>query len=695
MRQVLSTPQGIVVTEVPAPSVAAGGVLVAVQHSLISTGTELAVAAQVEGSLLQKALQHPDKVWRTLKRVVTEGLDATVARVQKNHDQRVPLGYSCTGTVIAVGAGVTDLRVGDRVACAGAGWANHADVVWVPRLLTVPVPPDLDATAAASVTLGAIALQGVRRAAPTLGETFLVVGLGLIGQLTAQLLRASGCDVLATDPDAARLALAARHGAVPLDPAGDLVAQVRQRTSGIGADGIIVCASTPSSDPVNQAMAACRRGARVVLVGAVGMDLQREPFFAGELDLRIATSYGPGRYDVTYEERGLDYPIGHVRWTENRNMTAYLAALAAGRIDLSGLVAETYPVEQAPQAYQRLQEADRTLGVLLTFDGERTATRIALKAQPTTGKVGVSLIGTGTFAETVLLPALQASPNMALQGLVSRTGHKVKRLAETYGAAWCGTDPAAALTDAETRLVVIATRHDEHAGQVIAAAGAGKAVFVEKPLCLTLDDLDAVASAVATAQVPCVVGFNRRFAPLAQRLRQSLAPIPGPSTVLYRVNAGALPGDHWLRDPAIGGGRLVGEGCHFIDWMIWLIGSDPVSLQATEQPDGDTAVVTLSFGDGSVGTLVYSGQGHPGLDKERIEVYRSGTVAVLEDFQRLTIHGPSPLQETLKAPDKGHQALIAATLTAIKAGAEPPMTFASALTSMRWTIKAQQALTGP
>lgn len=691
MKQVVGTPQGVQVIEVPTPACGPGQVLMSVRYSVISPGTELASIRHTQAPLWQRALQNPNKVAKVVKRLFREGLGPTVRQVRNKLAAYQNLGYSCAGVVLAVGEGVRDLRPGDRVAGAGAGHANHAEIVAIPRQLVVLIPQQVDFREAASVTLGAIALQGVRRASPTLGETFLVLGLGLLGQLSVQLLLADGCRVLAHDPDPDRLALAKQMGAFPISGDGDLLAQILQQTQDMGVDGVLVCAATASSDPTNLALQACRRKGRVVIVGAVGLDLKRDDFYQKELDVLMSTSYGPGRYDPAYEDEGHDYPAGYVRWTENRNLEAYLRLVKNRKVRLDTLLQTEFALDQAPQAYHALQ-TDKPLGVLLRYQEAPLAQRVDLDRPLKAGPLGLAVIGAGAFAQGVLMPIVRRLPQVHIRGVVNQTGPKARQVGQHYGAGWCATDAQVAFDDAETNVVVIATRHHLHAEQVIAAARSGKAIFVEKPLCIREDELAAVTQAVHESGVPCMVGFNRRFAPLSLELKQRMETLPGPTLIHYRVNAGALPPHHWINDPRIGGGRLVGEGCHFIDWMCWLIGEWPVDLQIVGRGDGENFCLSLQYPDQSVANLVYTSLGHADLGKERIEVYRAGSAAILDNFQELTIHGPLAYQKRLGTTDKGHQRELELFIQALAEGKPLPIPFDEAAETTRWTLKAQALL---
>ena len=667
------------VKDVPAPVCSSERVLVQVHSSVISAGTEAASLAG-GGSLLRQALRRPDLVQRTLKYAAQQGVAAAVSLVQGASENWFPTGYSAAGTVVEVGAGIAGFAVGDRVACAGAGFANHAEFISVPQNLCVKIAARLSFQQAAFTTLGAVALHAVRRAEPTLGETVVVAGSGLIGLLAAQLLRNNGCRVICTDLVPERLALAGLFGATPLQAAdGDLVRRVHALTDGLGADAVMLCAGSKSSQLVNQAFEMCRERGRVVVVGAVGLDLERTAMYRKEIDLRISRSYGPGRYDSEYEEQGATYPVGYVRWTETRNLQMIVDLLAAGTLDVQPLVSGEYPVSEAAAAYARITNSDATaVGVLLTYpksDPARAPVRVwqpdvVPRLRP--GQVGLVLVGSGQFARLMHVPNLKAlQSEVIVRGVVSATGGSARQAAQALHAGSATTDFAAALALPGVDAVLIATRHNLHAAQSIQALRAGKHVFVEKPLGLDAGECRAVVAEAESAALLCAVGFNSRFSALAIALKQSLDKTVGPKQLSYRVNAGALPADHWLLNPAIGGGRLVGEGCHFFDLLYWLCGSEPESVAA--QAVGATAddvACTLKFLDGSVATFVYSALGDARAGKERIEVMAGGGLAILEDFKSLVLSGMPGRSRRLRVADKGHRALLRHFLEAVR-GREP------------------------
>lgn len=692
MKQVLLRSGEVTVQEVPAPQCPPGGVLVRVEHSLISTGTEaMSIASGGKPQpLIVKALKNPHLVRKVLQKAASIGVKETMALVQSRTHSYQPTGYSAAGVVLEVAPGVLGFAAGDRVACAGAGIANHADVVAVPENLTVKVPDGLPSDEAAFVTLGAIAIQGVRRAEVQVGETAVVIGLGLLGLLTVQILKAAGCRVLGADVLPSRIDLAKRLGmddGVVIGSGADLASLARGVTGGHGADVAILTAATPSSAPTLLAMDCCRERGRVVVVGDVGMQLRRDAMYKKELDFVISRSYGPGRYDQRYEEKGYDYPYGFVRWTENRNMQSFLTLVAEGKVQVAPLISARYPVDEAPVAYRRIgEDRKNVIGVLLQYPEAEQAVgrrRIELATQvATAGKTQFALVGAGSFATSVHLPNLRRQ-GVGLRAVVSRTAHNAKQIGEQYGAAYCTTEYGEVLKDPQVGALVITTRHNLRRGLIEAAAAAGKHVFVEKPLALTVEDARAIEAAVAQSGVLLTVGFNRRYSPLAQELKQNLAAAPGPKLILYRVNAGALPPDHWTYDPEEGGGRIRGEGCHFFDFCNWLTGEEPVAATAQHAAgtgpapvDQDNMAVTVRYSGGSLATIYYACTGNGATGKERIELYAAGKSAILDDFKALTFAGFPGKNMSLKAIDKGHAQLMANFVAAVQGKASLGITAA-------------------
>jgi predicted dehydrogenase/threonine dehydrogenase-like Zn-dependent dehydrogenase len=642
------------VVEVPEPVVRPGTVRVRTSHSLISAGTESAGIGSGgrPENIVVRALKNPALVKKVVERVASHGLKNTAELVRTRISTEAPSGYSCAGVITEVGEGILDLNAGERVACAGAGLANHAGVNVVPRNLVARIPEGVSFEEAAFVTLGAIALQGVRRCEPGLGDRVLVLGLGLLGQITVQMLKAAGAVVIGVDVRPDRVARAQGLG---LDSGftiaeRDFVPGTLERTEGRGADAVIVTAAGGDPGLLNKAFEACRRKGRVVLVGDVPIRIQRDKIYKKEIDFLISTSYGPGRYDPAYEEKGQDYPFGYVRWTEGRNLEEVLRQIQAGTLRVRPLIDATHAIEDASAAYASLAAGNRPIGILLDYHLERVAQqpasldyrstrRAAAPAKP--GAFGVGVVGYGGYFRSMLLPLLKAHPGFRLASACSRSGLTVRAAVENDGFARGTTDYRELVADPEVSVVYVATRHDLHSAVASAAVEAGKAVFVEKPMAMTVEDARALVDAVAAKGTLLTVGFNRRFSPHAARLKELLGPIAAPKTIAYRVNAGALPAEHWLLDPTEGGGRLLGEGVHFFDMLRFLTGSEPVAVRSAA-PRGrgrDEAAAVIEFADGSVGSLVYTGSGASASGKERVEVFAGGASFVLDDYRTLAVHG--------------------------------------------------------
>jgi predicted dehydrogenase/threonine dehydrogenase-like Zn-dependent dehydrogenase len=656
------------VVEVPEPVVRRGAVLVRTSHSLISAGTESAGIGSGgrREHLVLKAIRNPALVKKVVDRVASHGLQATAELVRTRVSTEMPSGYSCAGVVIEVGEDVTDIRKGDRVACAGAGYANHAGVNVVPRNLVALVPDGVSFEEAAFGTLGTIALQGLRRARPGIGDRVAVLGLGLLGQITAQMLKAAGAVVIGVDVRQERVA---RAQALGLD-AGftvserDFVAGVLERTGGRGADAVIVTAAGGDPGLLNKAFEATRRKGRVVLVGDIPIRIQRDKIYKKETDFLISTSYGPGRYDPSYEEKGQDYPFGYVRWTEGRNLEEVLRLVSCGALRVKPLIDAVHPVADAAAAYASLASERRPIGALLDYHldaAPAAAPRVYVPrhavAAPAAGGFGVGVVGYGAYFRAMLLPLLRAHSGFRLASACARSGLTVRGAVETDGFASGTTDYRELVADPSVAVVYVATRHDLHYPIAKAAVEAGKAVFVEKPMTMTVAEGHELVEAVARRNVLLTVGFNRRFSPHTARLKELLKPIAAPKTILYRVNAGALPPEHWLLDPVEGGGRLLGEGVHFFDLLRFLAGAEPARVRAVSPPGKarDEAVVAVEFEDGSIGTVVYAGGGAPGLGKERIEVLAGGASFVLDDYRSLEVHGLARKGLKTRTVEKGQK----------------------------------------
>lgn len=684
MRQVLVSGGRVHLEEVPAPLVEPGTVLIQMNHSCISIGTEMSGVKSSGVPLWKRALRQPQHVKKVVDMLMKDGLAQTRRLVQERLSVELPTGYSGAGVVLEVGEGVEEFSRGDRVACAGAQCAFHAEVVRVPKNLVVAMPDSVNFEAASSVALGAIALQGVRRANPTLGETFVVIGLGILGQLTVQLLRTNGCRVIGVDLDRSRIALAERHGmnwGVHPDDAED-AAQVARITGGAGADGVIITAATPSDAVVSAAFRMCRKKARVVLVGDVGLDLQRADFYVKELDFLISSSYGPGRYDARYEEDGLDYPMAYVRWTEGRNMQEYLRLIGDGTLDLKPLIGAIHPIEQVATAYQSLQEgAEKPLMVLLSYPQEQAVAtrRVNLApAQTNTGgnRIRIALIGAGGFAKGMHLPnILELQSDFHLRAVASRTGHNAATTAKRFNAEYCTTDFREVLQDKDIDAVIIATRHDSHASMALEALMAGKHVLLEKPLSLDEAGLSAIERFYATgteAKPVLLTGFNRRFSTYAQRISEITRNRSNPMILNYRMNAGYIPLDHWVHGPE-GGGRNLGEACHIYDLFTFLTGANirdvhasAISPSTSYYSATDNFAATLSFDDGSVATLTYTALGTTEYAKESMDIFLDGKVISLDDYRRLSIAGSRQKPMVTRSAEKGQKDELAAFASAVK-----------------------------
>jgi predicted dehydrogenase/threonine dehydrogenase-like Zn-dependent dehydrogenase len=688
--------------EVPAPTVPPRGLLVRVEASTISAGTERASVQMSKLPLYRRALAQPHHAKRALEVARRDGFVRTYKRVKEQVDAGIPIGYSAAGVVLEAGEEVIGFAPGDRVACAGAGIANHAEVIAVPVNLAVRVPDGVELEDASTVTLGAIALQGVRRTEPTLGETVGVIGLGILGQLTVQLLRAAGCRVIASDLDPARVALAVEAGAI--DGSGDFVERARAHTDGFGLDAVLVTAATPSSDPMSIAAQACRRKGRVVIVGDVGLDLKRVDLYQKELDVLMSTSYGPGRYDSVYELEGHDYPIGYVRWTENRNMQEYLDLIADGAVRLESLPRERYDVDEAARGYDAVsREGERPLLVFLRYPEREGALRRTpqLRTSPLAGRIGVALVGAGSFAQAVHIPNLRKLEDaFALRCVMSRTGSTARAVAERNGAAYATTDLDEVLRDDDVGLVLISTRHDLHAPYTLAALRAGKHVFVEKPLALNEEELAEIETFYREAggDAPLLMtGFNRRFSPAAEHVRAALAGRTTPLVADYRMNAGYIPLDHWVHG-AEGGGRNIGEACHVYDLFDSLVGDVPVrSVQAQSiVPTGrlarnDNFAATVTYDDGSLCTLTYTALGNSDHPKERLEVFSDNTVVTLDDYKSVSMAGRGDGWRGL-TQNKGHEEELEALAKALRDGGPWPISLDEQLRAMRIAFAVEDAI---
>jgi predicted dehydrogenase/threonine dehydrogenase-like Zn-dependent dehydrogenase len=681
-------------TEVPCPAPGRGQLLIRTTRTLVSSGTERMLVDFGKAGWIEKARQQPDKVRMVLEKVRTDGLMPTLEAVRNKLDQPIALGYCNVGTVMALGAGVTGFEVGDRVASNG----KHAEWVAVPSILCAKVPAGVGDEEASFTVLASIALQGIRLVNPTLGEGVVVTGLGLIGLMTVQLLRAHGCRVLGLDFDPAKLEMARQFGAevVDLSAGADPVVAAQAFSRGRGVDAVIITAASRSNEPVHQAAQMSRKRGRIVLVGVVGLELSRADFFEKELTFQVSCSYGPGRYDPSYEEKGNDYPVGFVRWTEQRNFEAVLDMMAEGRIETQPLISHRFGLEQVQQAYALVSGGPPSLGIVIEYPEGASAAAAArsvnLAATPkhAAGAAVVSFIGAGNYAGGVLIPAFQAS-GARLRTLASAGGVSSVHSGRKFGFEQASTDTDALIADRETNIIVISTRHNSHAQFVLAAHAAGKHVFVEKPLCLSLSELQRIEQAFSTPGSPLLmVGFNRRFAPQVHRIKTLLAGTPGPKAFVMTVNAGAIPADHWTQDRQVGGGRLVGEGCHFIDLLRHLADAAITRSQVTVMSDltRDSQSVSLEFANGSIGTVHYLANGVKSFPKERLEVFAAGRVLQLDNFRRLKGFGwPGFTKMNLWRQDKGQSACAAAFVQAVQDAKTSPIPLDQLLEVARVTIE--------
>lgn len=686
MKQVLQNLKNgtIELVDVPTPQARSGHLLIASRGSLISAGTERMLIAFGKSNLLDKARSQPERVRQVLDKMRTDGLLTTLDAVHTKLDQPLPLGYCNAGVVLEASTGVVGFEVGDRVVSNGP----HAEIVSAPRNLCAKIPKAVADDEAAFTVLAAVGLQGIRLAAPSMGESVVVTGLGLVGLLTVQMLIANGCQVLGLDLDAEKCALAASLGAkaVQVDKGVDPVAAGMAFSHGRGVDAVLITASTKSSQPVHQAAQMCRKRGRIVLVGVTGLELDRSDFYKKELTFQVSCSYGPGRYDEAYEQKGHDYPFGFVRWTEQRNFEAVLDLMASGRLNVKPLISRTFPFEEAPSAYQALLADPSLLGVLLEYSGFSAEPQpvveisqpSAASLSPSTSQARIGMVGAGNFASLVLLPALRET-KASLHTIASRGGTSAAIAARKFGFGYAAANEDAVLSDDKINTVVIATRHNSHARLVVSALRAGKHVFVEKPLALNREQLDLVRQAVQEApDQQLLVGFNRRFAPLVQKMKQLVEQRTEPISIIYTVNAGAIPADHWTQDPQAGGGRIIGEGCHFVDLIRYLVGHPIVGVTARMmgasaglQVREDKMTILLDFADGSTGTVHYLANGSKRFPKERVELFSEGRILELDNFKRLTGYGwPGFRGERSWRQDKGHKQEVQSFVQRVQDGGE-------------------------
>lgn len=687
------------VLEVPFPILGRGQVLVRNHFSVISAGTEGKTVADARKGYIAKARSRQKEVLQVVAMIKTTGIVNAYKTVMNKLEAPAPLGYSCAGEVIGVGDGISDLRVGDLVACGGQG-AYHAEVVSVFRNLCAKIPKGVDLRSAAFSTIGSIALQGVRQADLRLGEMCVVIGLGLIGQLTVQILGAAGIKTIGIDIDK-RQVQAARDGGASLALSRNqpgLEQRIMGFTGGLGADAVIIAAGSQSLDPVELAGVLCRQKGKVVIVGAVPTGFSRIQYYRKELDLRLSCSYGPGRYDPIYEEKGIDYPVGYVRWTENRNREAVLDLMAARKLDISRLITHSFMLKDAPQAYRMiLLKKEHFLGIVIEYDRTKAPSRTIVRKKELTpaGVPAIGFIGVGNFAQSTLLPRLKGKTQMI--GVADPLGQVSRHVADKYDFSYCTDDPKALIEDDRINTVFIATRHHLHARYAISALRAGKNVFIEKPLAMSESELEEVRKAYEGARsgTRLMVGFNRRFAPLINTVREFFPP-DGPKSIQLRVNAGILPKEHWVNDPEIGGGRIIGEACHFIDLAMFLAAGriEEVSAYALKDANGlsNTIVAGLRFDNGSIAALSYISNGNKLMPKEYLEISCQGTSAQIDDYRKLTVFGKKIFKEKSRVQDKGHSGELKAFLDSIRKGEPCPVPFEESYLSMLATFKILESL---
>lgn len=696
------------VVDVPPPVAQRGRVLVRTARSLISAGTERMTVDQGKKSLLERARDNPELVKQVLERAKNEGVLNTFNAVRSKLGSFTALGYSASGLVVAVGDDVAEFRAGDRVACAGVGYASHAEMLSVPKNLCVRLPDGISFDAGAFGTLGAIALQGVRLAEPTLGEAVVVIGLGLLGQLTVQLLKANGCRVFGIDLDPQKIELACSLGADggAMSDA-DALRAVMEWSRGRGADAVLITAATSSNQPVELAGEISRLKGRVVAVGMVGLDIPRNLFFSRELSLQISMSYGPGRYDAEYEERGHDYPFAYVRWTEGRNIEAFLDLVHAGGVDVERLITHRFPVEEGERAYQLIsgETKEPYLAVLLEYDILRPIerrieiTRAQNKSAPSQNGVRIGMIGAGGYAQGMLLPHFQ-SAGVEFEAIATATGLTARSIGEKYGFHHAVADASEIIADKQVNLVVIATRHDSHAELATRALQSGKHVFVEKPLAMNEEELESIIQAAQASEGQLMVGYNRRFAPHALAALDFFKERQHPISISYRVNAGRIALSHWIQDPGQGGRRIIGEVCHFIDFMHFLTGAlttrvyaEAIQSRNSEVPDEDSVFITVRLSDGSNGSIAYISEGDKSLPKERVEIFGGGKAFVLDDFRTATLHryGREELMK-LRSQDKGQREEVARVCTVVREGLSAPIALDDLATTTRATFRILESL---
>ena len=691
--------------DVPSPLCKSNGILMQNYVSFVSSGTERMLVDFAKRSLIGKAMKMPDQVRKVIRKIQTEGLFETLEKVQAKLDQPIPLGYSSAGVVLEAGIRADGLSKGDRVACGGVGFANHAEFNYVPKNLVVKLPDNVSFEDASCATVGSIAMQGLRQCELHLGESVCVLGLGLLGMLAVQMAKASGCKVIGFDPNPQRCKLAMELGA---DEAvsGGLVESAMSFTNGRGVDAVLITAATPSNEPVTVASEIAKMKGKVVATGLVGMNIPRDLYYKKELDFRLSLSYGPGRYDPVYEEGGIDYPYGYVRWTEQRNMQAFVDLVSMGKVTPSKLITHRFDFENALDAYQMLlgKTGEPYMGIVLNYpdaENKKPVSRVEIK-QPTKSEPSapvLSFIGCGNFTKAVLMPTLKKLSGYRLRGLCSANGMNCGETARKMGFEFATSQKDDVFADVDTNLVFVTTRHDSHSSLVEDALKAGKNVFVEKPLAISEEQLSSLEETLKISSGKVMVGFNRRFSPHAKLIKEYFAKRAKPLVMMYRVNAGEVPRDVWLQDPNVGGGRIIGEGCHFIDFMSYISGSKVVSVQVGSIKTDNVAIVPedsanmiYTFADGSIGILTYVAMGDTNLPKEYCEVYGEGSTAIMDNFNSTICSGKLGKRKLSGKQSKGFTEGLSALLDSIKTGKESPIEIDSLLNTTRATFATLKAL---
>ena len=700
----------ISVEEIPQPIVKPGAVLVRNVCSLVSAGTEKSVLEFSKANYLEKARKRPDLVRKVLNRAKNEGLWQTYKIVSNLIDQPIQLGYSSAGIVMEVGEAISDIQIGQHVACAGLFVATHSEVVSVPRNLLTPIPDGLSFEEACFVTLGAIALQGVRLANLTLGEQVVVYGLGLVGMVTAQLAVAAGCRVIGIDIDEKKVERVKEFGCYGVSAGPDMEKTILNLTGGYGADKVLLCAATKSNEPIETVPAITRQKGVLVVVGDVSMDIPRRDYYDKEIDIRISRSYGPGRYDSSYEEGGLDYPYAYVRWTENRNMGAVLDLAARQRLDLKSLITHRFSIDEATKAYELIEGKvkESFLGLVIRYceDIPKSEVPAAVQYQAApkaAGELNFGVIGAGNFAKAFLLPAFSGQPGVRFRSICTASGVSAASVAQKYNAELATAKPEEILNNSELDGIIIATRHDSHAKYVLQGLTAGKAVYVEKPLAVTLPELESIKDLYQQQETQgkrpfLMVGYNRRFSPLAVLLKEVLSATNAPLAVTYRVNAGFVPSTEWVQDPTVGGGRIIGECGHFVDFLSYLTDRPLVNISASalrkhEERVQDVVSLNLQYADGSIGTIHYFANGHPSLPKEYVEVFAEGISAQLHNFRSLKVYGAKVNGKTSYLNQvKGFEEEARSVVDALRQGLPAPIPFQQLYLTSKATILAEQAI---